>query len=75
MNKINLSEEEITLLNSKIGLYALLKNKKVDIAKALEEVKYTINLKKKQEELIKLQNWVIKENKKVVILFEGRDSA
>lgn len=75
MNKINLAEEEIALLNSKIGLYALLKNKKIDIPKVLEEVKYTIDLKKKQEELIKLQNWVIKENKKIVILFEGRDAA
>ena len=75
MNKIKLVEEKIELLNSKIGLYALLKNKNVDITKVLEEVTYTANLKKKQEELIKLQNWVIKEDKKVVILFEGRDAA
>lgn len=75
MSKINIKNEEIKLLNSKIGLYTLLKNKKVNIPKVLEEVNYTINLKKKQEELIKLQNWVIKENKKVVILFEGRDAA
>jgi polyphosphate kinase 2 len=72
---MNLTEEEITLLNSKIGLHTLLKNKKVSIPKVLEEVKYIHNLKKKQEELIKLQNWVIRENKKVVILFEGRDAA
>ena len=75
MKNIDLKEAEVKLLNSKIGLYTLLKNKKVNIAKVLEEVNYTINLKKKQEELIKLQNWVIKENKKVVILFEGRDAA
>lgn len=72
---IDLSEEEVTLLNSKIGLYALLKNRKIDIPKVLEEVNYTIELKKKQEELIKLQNWVIRKRKKVVILFEGRDAA
>jgi polyphosphate kinase 2 len=75
MSKIKLEEEDIKLLNSKIGVYNLLKYKKVNIAKVLEEVKYTINLKKKQEELIKLQNWVIKKNKKVVVLFEGRDAA
>lgn len=75
MNKIKLTGEEVALLNSKIGLHTLLKNKKVDLAKVLEEVKYTLNLKKQQEALIKLQNWVIKENKKVVILFEGRDAA
>jgi polyphosphate kinase 2 len=75
MNKVNLSEKEMALLNSKIGLNALLKNKKIDITKVLEEVNYTYNLKKKQEELIKLQNWVISKNKKIVILFEGRDAA
>jgi polyphosphate kinase 2 len=72
---MNLTEEELVLLNSKVGLHTLLSNKKVNIPKVLEEVKYAHDLKKKQEELIKLQNWVIKENKKVVILFEGRDAA
>ena len=38
-------------------------------------MKYTVELKKKQEELIKLQNWVINNDKKVVVLFEGRDAA
>jgi polyphosphate kinase 2 (PPK2 family) len=32
-------------------------------------------LKKKQEELIKLQTWVIENDQKVVVLFEGRDAA
>lgn len=72
---MNLTKEELTLLNSKVGLHTLLKNKKVSIPKVLEEVKYIYDLKKNQEELIKLQSWVIKENKKVVILFEGRDAA
>ncbi len=72
---MKLTEEDVTLLNSRIGLHALLKNKKVNIPKALEEVKYINHLKKQQEELIKLQNWVIRENKKVVILLEGRDAA
>lgn len=71
----HLEETDVELLNSKVGLHALLKNKKVDLNKALNEVKYIDELKKNQEELIKLQNWVIKENKKVVILFEGRDAA
>lgn len=75
MNKIKLEEEDTKIINSNIGLYHLLKNKKVDIARALEDTKNSINLKKKQEELIKLQNWIIKENKKVVIVFEGMDAA
>lgn len=75
MNDINLDAEDLKLLNSKIGLHALLRNKKVDLSKALNEVKYITELKKNQEELIKLQKWLIKENKKIVILFEGQDAA
>ena len=70
-----LTKEELTLLNSKIGLYHLFKNKKFKLEKVLEEARYAELLRKKQEELIKLQSWVIENNKKVVILFEGRDAA
>lgn len=69
------TKEELELLNSKIGRYMLLKSKKTNVAKALEDTKYVVALAKKQEELIKLQNWVIENDKKVVILFEGRDAA
>ena len=75
MSTLSLSEEDITLLNSKIGLETLLKNKKIDLPKVLTELKYITTLREKQEELIKLQNWVIEHEKKVVILFEGRDAA
>ncbi len=43
--------------------------------KALRVVKYEERLKKLQEELIKLQHWVVTNNEKLVILFEGRDAA
>ncbi len=75
MSHIELNDKEISLLNSKIGLHTLLKNKKINLEKVLEETNYIVGLKKKQEELIKLQNWVIKNDKKVVIVFEGRDAA
>lgn len=67
--------EEIALFNSKLGRYSLLKRKKINSDKILEELKYLTALKKKQEELIKLQNWVIENDQKVVVLFEGRDAA
>lgn len=72
---IQLTSEDLELLNSKIGLHALLRNKKVDLTKTLNEVRYINELKRNQEELIKLHNWVIEGNKKVVVLFEGRDAA
>lgn len=75
MQKLNYTKEEMDLFNSKIGLHSLLKREKNNPAKALEEIKYITQLKEKQEELIKLQSWVINNNKKVVVLFEGRDAA
>ena len=62
-----MSVEDIELLNSKNGLHALLRNKKVDYRKALNEVKYINELKSYQEELIKLQSWVIENDKKVKV--------
>jgi hypothetical protein len=56
--------EEIALFNSKLGKYSLLRRKKINSDKVLEELKYLNALKKKQEELIKLQNWVIEMIKK-----------
>jgi polyphosphate kinase 2 len=70
-----LTQKELEIINSKFGLKHLLAEKKVDVEKALRLTKYELKLREMQTELIKLQNWVIKEGKKVVILFEGRDAA
>ncbi|MCG2588821.1 polyphosphate kinase 2 [Rhodohalobacter sulfatireducens] len=72
---MKLTDKEIELLNSKDGFYALLKRKKLNIRKSLKEAKYAHEMNKKQEEMIKLQSWVIENDKKVVIVFEGRDAA
>ncbi|CAN0599202.1 unnamed protein product, partial [Ectocarpus sp. 12 AP-2014] len=70
-----MTKEELTLLNSKIGLHTLLSNKKVNVPQALEDVRYISEVRQQQEELIKLQQWVIENDKKLVVLFEGRDAA
>jgi len=75
MSSPNLNPEELELLNSKLGLHALLRSKKANTARALKETKYAVEFRKKQEELIKLQNWVIERGQKVVLVFEGRDAA
>lgn len=75
MSNIKLTEEDVALLNTKIGRKYLLADKKTNVEKALRITRYEIHLRELQAELIKLQTWVIKEQKKVVILFEGRDSA
>ena len=73
--KKTFTQEEIDLLNSDLGLYTLLQNKKINAEKALEEIRYLSELKNKQRELIKLQNLVIENDQKVVVLFEVRDAA
>jgi polyphosphate kinase len=75
MSKIELTDEDVELLNTKAGLMSLLRRKKTNLKKSLEEVKYANSFKERQEELIRLQKWVIENDKKIVILFEGRDAA
>ncbi len=70
-----LSKDEVQLLNSKVGMKILLSGKEIDIEKTLERAAQEKRLKKLQEELIKLQTWVIENRKKVVVIFEGRDAA
>ena len=75
MNPKKLTDSDLRLLNSSEGLYSLLKNKKINLTKSLQETHYISQLRRHQVELIKLQNWVIKNDEKVVVLFEGRDAA
>ncbi len=75
METVTLSKEEIAILNSKIGLKHLFADKKLNYDKAIQLATYELRLRKLQTELIKLQNWVIENRKKIVVLFEGRDAA
>ena len=76
MNNIELTNLDLELLNSKKGLKNLMQGKNtLDLNKAINFVSKEREIKGLQEELIKLQNWVINTNQRVVILFEGRDAA
>lgn len=72
---MELSDKDIEILNSKIGLKKLLASSQIDVEKALRATKYELKLRKAQEKLIELQERVIENGEKIVILFEGRDSA
>jgi len=71
---IQLSDKNIKALNTKKGIILFLQENLKPI-KTLRTIQYESRMKKLQEELIKLQHWVVIENEKVVILFEGRDAA
>jgi len=73
--EFRLKESDVKKLNSKKGLLALFNTKPFNIVKALRYVNYENDLKKYQEELIKMQTWVIDNKKRVIVLFEGRDGA
>lgn len=70
-----LSPKELKRLNSKKGLKQFLLNDGISKMKVLRNLSYETRIKKLQEELIKLQNWVTENDEKIVILFEGRDAA
>lgn len=66
-------QEENQLLRSILGDYQKL-NPQV-LSEGIQKIYDLDALKKYQIELIKLQNWLEKENKRMIILFEGRDAS
>ena len=70
-----INKEDLDLLNSNKGLKYLLSRKEIDYKSVLEKLKYERRIKELQIELIKMQTWVVKGNKRVMIVFEGRDFA
>lgn len=70
-----ITEKDVIKLNSKKGLLAMLSKDPVNLERAIRYVDYEKRLKKLQVELVKLQSWVIKNNERVIVIFEGRDAA
>lgn len=70
-----LSEKDLELLNTKTGLEELLRNKELKPERVINRLRYYNRLLEFQAELIKLQNWVSDKQKRIAILFEGRDAA
>lgn len=75
MKKENFTEEQIEKLSSTKGLVSLLTRVPLNYDRTLRYLDYEKKLKKLQVELVKLQTWVINNNKRIIIVFEGRDAA
>lgn len=69
------TERELKILNSKIGIKNLFNADPFGVSRALRYSYYELELKKYQSKMIELQDWVMKNRKRVVIIFEGRDAA
>ena len=70
-----LTAAEIKKLNTNKALFTLLSRSPLNIERTLRYLDYERKLKKLQTEAIRLQSWAIKNNKRIVVVFEGRDAA
>lgn len=70
-----ITQEDVDKLNTNKGLRALLIKDPFNVEKAVRFVDYEKKLKKLQVELIRLQQWAIDENERIIVIFEGRDAA
>ena len=70
-----LSDDDLALLNSRIGLKHLLAHERVDVGRALAATRYELAMRDLQEQLVQLQRWVIDEGALVLVIVEGRDAA
>jgi polyphosphate kinase 2 len=73
--ELDLTDQDVKLLNSKVGLRQLVRSSKVNVERSLRYAHYDNKLRELQAEMIKLQAWVEANNQKVVIIYEGRDAA
>lgn len=56
-------------------LIKIAKRDGIDIKRVLSKIKYEVELRKLQSELVSLQNHVAKHNLRVAVIFEGRDAS
>ena len=69
------SNSDIHKIKTTHDLIAFLEDKDISTARLSSIQQYELDLQHLQIELHKLQNWVFKKKKRVVIIFEGRDAA
>jgi polyphosphate kinase 2 len=69
------TKEELKILSSSSGLRELLSKENLDFQEALRFLTYRKKLKRLQVELIKLQNWVVENDQRLAVLFEGGEFA
>ena len=74
-SKSTLEAEDFFGSNSSQELISKMNTKGISHQKVLDVLAYEKQLRYLQIELVKLQQWVLKENKRVAVVFEGRDAA
>jgi len=64
-----ITKEEFEKINSNQELLKVLKQKNIPLEKLSNAMFYESELQKLQIELVKLQRWVVKHKKRVVVIF------
>ena len=72
---MEISPKNLKKLNSKKGLLALLSKEPINVERAIRYVDYQKKLEQLQVELIRLRTWVINNNERIIVVFQGRDAA
>ncbi len=67
--------EDFNRATTKEELIAIIKSKQIPFQKVEETLLYNEEIRFLQIELVKLQQWILKNNKRVAVIFEGRDAA
>jgi polyphosphate kinase 2 len=70
-----ITAEDLDQINSKRGLHALLKARKIKTKSILRTLRYEAELENLQVELVKLQRSIQEQGRRVALVFEGRDAA
>ena len=70
-----LKKEDLKILSSRKAINLLLRNDELDFEKVLRQVNFDRKLLGLQAQLIKLQNNIVEDQKRLAIIFEGREFA
>ena len=73
--KPELTIEDFESVSTSEELLAIIEKKGISITKVKVKLDYEEELRKLQIELVKLQQWIATNNKRVAVIFEGRDAA
>ncbi len=69
------TSEQLLSANTRNDLMQIADQNDISIKKAINKIRYEIELEQLQTELVNLQQWIAKNKMRVVIIFEGRDAA
>uniref|UniRef100_UPI004048DC12 polyphosphate kinase 2 n=1 Tax=Polaribacter sp. TaxID=1920175 RepID=UPI004048DC12 len=74
-NSERITINDLASIETKEELSKLIKDKKIDDKKLNQELAYIDEIRSLQVELVKLQRWISETDKRVAVIFEGRDAA